>query len=79
MCSTSMYDIQANKVSLKPITLFHVNKKQVEVFSSSSLGSGSRTSRSLLPTLTSDYLCSSEICVSFLFAYPYPCQRVKVV
>ena len=66
VCSTSIYDIQANKVSLKPITLFHVNKKQVEVFSSSSLRSGSRTSRSLLPTLTSNYLCSSEICVSFV-------------
>ena len=61
-----MYDIQANKVSLKPITLFHVNKKQVEVFRSSSLRSGSRTSCSLLPTLTSDYLCSLKICVSFV-------------
>ena len=69
MCRTSMCDIQANKVGLKPTTLLHVNKKQVEVFSSSSLRSGSRTSHSLLPTLTSDFLRSPDCLILLLRDY----------
>ena len=64
-----------SEIFASSLNLLHASaqKKQVEVLSSSSLTSGSRTSHSLSLALTLDYLCFLAISVSFVcLSLPMP-------